>query len=342
MLAALALLAGCSSAGSRGATADQIPVVQPPALPQTVASRIDFQAAIRPIAGPGYIDPNPMGVGHVFVSDPVGGAVDIFTGTKQTGQITGLSFPQGITADRAGTLYVANTNADNVEEFAAPYGHTPTAIIADGGGTPAGVAVSSSGIVAVLNICAGPNCSLPGSVDFYAKGSTTLPCAVLYGGIAATPLAGAFDDNGTFYLGALNSGRVAQISEIKGGCKARTITALTTSNTISFPIGLQVDRNDNVAILDSYAISKNQIDIYAHPAKHSTMLTLLSTALLLNAQTPSGFALTANGTDLYTADFAAEQAMEYAYPAGGTSILQLTPSPPSQLGGVAITPAEFP
>jgi hypothetical protein len=273
------------------------------------------------------------------VSDVTHGVVDIFTGTKQTGQITGLRSPQGIATDVSGTLYVANSGADNVEEFAPPYANSPTATIADTGGSPVDVAVAGDGVVAILNICAGRRCNLPGSVDFYAKGNTTMPCATVSGG-AATPtiLFGAFDDAGTLYLGGLTVARTTQIARITGECKATTLTALTTSNAIAFPGSIQVDHRDDIAILDA---SLREIDIYAPPV-NSAMLTLVSTHHLLDTFDALGFALTSNGADLYTADGGAKQSMEYPYPGGGASILRLTPHPPGQFESVAVTPVESP
>jgi DNA-binding beta-propeller fold protein YncE len=337
--ASAAVVISCAGADSQRILAGQIPTGQQRPLTSPIAG---VQSDARPFLGLGYMDAGAKRVSHVFVSDATGDVVDVFAGTKQTGQITGFNEPQGLATDLAGTLYVANTDANNVEEFAPPYSNTPTAIISDGSGSPVAVAVSSNGIVAVLNICSGPSCSLPGNVAFYANGNRTLPCEVVRGGVAATPLGGAFDHKNTLYLGALNSGRVAQVSEIRDGCNARTITALTTSNTISFPADVQVDRSGNVAVLDVSAVSSAQIDIYAPPTRHSKLLTLQSTAALVNAASPISFALTATGDDLFTADAGAHQAMEYAYPAGGNSVLQLNPRPPGLFEGVAVTPAEPP
>jgi hypothetical protein len=338
--AAVAILAGCSGAGSP-APQVQIPSASSLRARTSVASRLGLRSLAHPLSGSGYYDRKAARSGHVFVSDATADVVDVFTGMQQTGQITGFQMPQGITTDRSSILYVANTNASNVEEFTPPYDHKPAAIITDGSGFPVDVAVSGTGVVAVLNICSGPSCSLPGNVTFYAKGSRTLPCAVVYGGDAATPLGGAFDDTGTLFIGALNSGRVPQISEVRGGCKARTIAPLTTSNSIFFPGDVEVDRSDNIAVLDSQAIGVAQIDIYAPPPKHSRMLKLLSQAPLNDAVVPLQFALTADGQNLWTADPGAGQAQEYAYPAGGPSTIRLNDTNGGP-DGVAVTPAESP
>jgi hypothetical protein len=338
----LALFCGCSSGSQRAAVGLKVPDAPRPPQATSIASRVGLQATAHPISGPGYYEATSARAAHVFVSDATGNVVDIFTGTRQTGQITGFDEPQGITTDRSGILYVANTEAGNVEEFAPPYGHTPVAVIADDSGFPAAVAISSKGLLAVFNICSGPSCSLAGNVAFYTKGSLALPCNVVSGGVAATPLGGGFDDEGTLFIGALNSGRVATISEIRGGCKAKSIIALTTPNTIVFPGDVQVDRKANVVVLDSQAIGAAQLDVYAPPGKHAKALTLISTSSLLNAAAPLGFALTANDADFYTADAGAHQAQEYPYPAAGSSILQLNPNPPGLFEGVAVTPVVFP
>ncbi len=333
---ALVLLAGCSDARLPNAT---IPSDSSQARNESVLSHLSPRTA-RPVVSHGSKNSGSTSANHVFVSESTGNVVDIFTGTQQTEQLTGFNEPQGLTTDRRGTLYVANTAAGNIEEFAPPYANTPTTIIADESGAPAAVAVSTAGIVAALNICSGTSCSLPGNVAFYAKGKTMLPCDVVYGGVAATPLGGAFDDKGTLFVAALNSGRFPQISEIRGGCKAKTITPLLTTNTLFFPSDIQVDRKDNVAVLDSPAIGVAQIDVYAAPVTHSSKLTLLSMAQLLNAAVPIGFALTPDGKHLWTADGGVSQAQKYAYPTGGSSSLQLSVGGLPE--GVAVTPAESP
>lgn len=129
------------------------------------------------------------------------------------------------------------------------------------------------------------------------------------------------------------------ISEIRGKCKATVLRPLVTSNTLTFPSDVQVDRKGHVAVLDD-VFGAPQIDVYAPPAAHSSKLTLLSTANLLDAAVPSGFALTADGHHLWTADTGAEQAQEYGYPGGGyaTSTLNVVGRPE----GVAVTPLESP
>lgn len=82
--------------------------------------------------------------------------------------------------------------------------------------------------------------------------------------------------------------------------------------------------------------------MFAAPKFGSRQLKLVTQGALDDTGIVSSFALTKDGTRLFTAE--PHYSLEYAYPNGGTEIGQLTP-PPS--GGdlieeVAVTPAELP
>ena len=99
------------------------------------------------------MDPGAAGKPLIFVSDAADGVIDIYPQSgksqKMVGQITGLTQPQGITTDKKGDLYVANTNSSNVLVYAPPYTGKPKMTISDAHEFPADVAVSSAGVVAV-------------------------------------------------------------------------------------------------------------------------------------------------------------------------------------------------
>lgn len=92
-IASLAVIGGCAGGGSQLTSGTQ-PVV---------VSSIDAHG----------------GRHYTFVSDYLTGAVDVFSGTRQIGQITGFNEPEGLTTDSSGNLYVANTDGHDVKVCAA-------------------------------------------------------------------------------------------------------------------------------------------------------------------------------------------------------------------------------
>jgi DNA-binding beta-propeller fold protein YncE len=313
-IASLAVIGGCAGGGSQLTSSTQ-PVV------------------VRSIDSHG-------GRHYTFVSDYLARAVDVFGGTRQIGQITGFNEPEGLTTDSSGNLYVANTDGHDVEEFAPPYTGAPIATIPDPDGLPTAVAVTRGGLLAVVNICNGSQysgCTFRSTAHFYAKDHFTSPCATVP--IFRTGLSGAFDDSGNLYVGGLSKVERTQIGVIVGGCSAKAIRELTPQYAINFPSGIQIDTNDNVAILDG---SSDQLDIFAAPAKNSRMLSLISTAPLNDTQLADSLALTSDGKRFYISDWANHQTEEYAYPAGGSAIRILRSNPSCDCEGVGVAPAEFP
>lgn len=317
---ALGLLSGCSGGTPQGA----------PAIPQDAARSLS--SAFSVIAAPKT---------YVFASDYTGNSVDVFTRATQTGRLTGFQEPEGMATDGSGTLYVADTNHRSVKVYAPPYPNTPTATIADPNGFPTTVAVARTGLVAVVNICNGANCNLPATVNFYSKGNTTSPCAIVP--IFQTGLAGSFDDSGNLYVGGLSDLSRSQVGVVRGGCSAKAVFALVPSFRVQFVGGILIDTHDDIAVLDG---SVNQVDIFAPPAKGSMTLTLLSTAPLQSTgRATGGLALSKDGTRLYIADFKVgliSQVEEYAYPAGGLALRVLSTNPPCLCEGIATSPAGVP
>jgi hypothetical protein len=284
------------------------------------------------------------GVRHVFLADAVFNVVTIF-GRVGTSTLSGFNEPQGITTDQFATLYVANTIAENVEEFAKPYPKVPTATIPTPGEWPVDVAVAKDGAVAAIIICkaSGSQCGGPGSVEIFASNRASSPCAVVSGGSKISRvLWGAFDAAGRLYVAGVNNYTTARIGVIAGGCKATSLNVLSPTTTIHFVAGVQVDLQGHIAVVDSQGFSGlPSIDVFAPPRHGSRLLNLLSHATLNSSTIVSSFALTKDGTHLYTAE--PHYSLEYSYPSGGTALEQLSPPGGGDLiEGVAVTPAELP
>ncbi len=316
---ALAALTGCAG-GSSQMTPPAI--VHPTGHPKMTRSFFRPDAKVKPL---------------IFVSDQ-SGYVNIYQqgDKKLVGQIFNLTAPQGMATDTAGNLYVTNgyfTSTETIEVYAPPYTGAPTLTLDDGGSStnPNSVAVSLLGVVAVANG--------NGSVVFYAKNSTT-SCATISDptklGAAAFD---SFDDKGNLYVAGY-SGSASVVVKLDGGCKANGMTLLTTTNTLSFARGIQVDKADRIAILDD---GSPQVVYTYDPPKNGSLGSPISTAILkLISRRTNFFALAflASGRDFYTVNYN-DVASEYDHPAGGKpdAVINLGGIGP---GGVAVTPPLVP
>jgi DNA-binding beta-propeller fold protein YncE len=288
----------------------------------------------------------PAGVRHLFLSDSVFDLVTIFGRGSSSRSISGFEESQGITTDRHGNLYVANTDANDVEVFASPYRRQAVATLATPGQWPVDVAAAKSGTVAAIIICqaSGTRCGAPGSVEFFANEHAKRPCASVSGGTKISRLLwGSFDAAGTLYVAGVENYTTAMIGAIAGGCHANSLKILQPSVSIAFAAGIQVDPQGRIAIVNSLGFSgAPQIDVFAPAKRGSRNLKLLSQNELLDSSVVSSFALSKDGAYLFTAE--PHYSLAYPYPTGGSSIAQFVPPPSGGdlIEGVAVTPAELP
>jgi hypothetical protein len=136
----------------------------------------------------------------------------------------------------------------------------------------------------------------------------------------------------------LNSASRLVIGQITGGCKAKKIRLLTTSNTLIWGGGIKVDKSDRIAVLDNTSSNVFSIFTYNQPVNGS--LDPVSATPLTGSQSPEGFAFLASGASLYTVDTGSDSLNEYAYPAGGAP--EKTIAGFGFPYGVAVTPALVP
>jgi hypothetical protein len=347
--ATLAMLAGCSggssptqfSPGGPGAGGQSVrrQVASTGRTDNSLLSPTIARISHEPIATASFMDRRAVGKSLIFVSDAADGVVDIYPqagkNQKMVGQITGLTQPQGITTDKKGDLYVANTNSSNVLVYAPPYTGAPKMTISDAHEFPADVAVSSAGVVAITNICDAPKCRLnTGNVVLYAKGSTKSCATVSYSGSNFTRVMfGEFDSTGVLYIDGMNSGYQTSFGIVAGGCNATSITNLGYIYTVSFPGGIQIDKAGNIAFCDQV----NQVvDTFAPPV-NGAFGNPVSTTPLTGSISPLGIAILASGTNLYAADSGGSGlAEEYKYTAGGAA--ENTIAVGGQPIGIAVTP----
>ncbi len=353
---AIAMLAGCSG---RGSQMSLMPLAQPP---NATASQ-----TVRPLTGPfglladrritsgrpigrSSMDPASVGRPLLFVSDYSSGAVDIYRQTgknKMVGQITGL-LAGGLATDRAANLYVLNfinfpsSDVTNLLVYAPPYTGPPKSTIDDGNNSGEEVAVDSSGVVAVANLCTNSCASGGGSVTLYSPNSTT-PCVKVTDPSFVLVESAAFDRKGDLFIDG-SGPKGAVVGRIKGRCHAKTVDVLSTGNVIVGPAAIRIDKADRIAIADCCPESFAPPIIYAygHPKMRSLGDPVSTTVLSGSAWggAPDAFAFVASGTHAYVADTSDTFVSKYAFPAGGSA----TKTIPFNGGpfGIAVTPALVP
>lgn len=296
--AATAFLAACSA----GTT-------QPAVAPNVQTPFVDIAAVTAPSGA------------ETIVADGINSAVSIFSRTgKLNAYITaGLNGPSAVATDGAQQLYIANTQAGDVLVYAKPY-TALTRTLKVTAGMPVGVAVSSSGVVAVMSGLNGA-----GNVSFYAAGSVT-PCATV-GGSNLSPLFGGFDAAGDlFFDGYRQPAKTLAtpfVAEVSGGCNATAITMLRVGNELFQPTTIQV-RHNNILIMDETLINQGPVAAefnpviytYAPPMGGSLGLPTMTTALTQGI-TPAAFAMSSDGKHLWIVHGGVGAGrIEYIYPRG--------------------------
>lgn len=320
----LVLVTGCAESAGRGA----VPIV--PAVSRARHLPLLLQGGAK----------------HVFLSDAVFNTITIFNRDGTTSTLSGFQEPQGLTSDASGSLYVADTINARVAVFAPPYRGKPVSVLPDPGQWPVDVAAARDGTVAAVNICqhSGSQCSGPGDVVFYANNKSTTPCATVRGNSnMSAMLWDAFDKNGNLYFTAVINYTTVVIARISGECKATSLALLKPTAKIVWAAGIQVDPAGNVAIINGFGNSgPPSIDVFSPPPSGSHRLKIRSQQPLLDSGTISSFALTENGSTLYTAE--PHYSLAYGYPNGGYAEAQLRPPPSGGdlIEGVAVVPAEVP
>jgi hypothetical protein len=350
---ALTILAGCGGssqmaptppglASSAGAESAQMQVVRDPRINSILALHYD------PVSGDlvkahSFVNPDAVGKPLIFASNSLGSAhhsvVDIYLQkgkNKMVGQITGLYGPRGMATDKADNVYIESEGDSKVFVYAPPYSGAPVLTLDDSGWFPYDVAVSPQGVVGVANLCNAPSCGSNGSVTFYAKHSTNICATVTNSNFYSVQDVG-FDNKGNLYVdGFISYPSIPFVGEIKGGCHATKITFLKTTNSISSPSGIKVDKADRIAILD---VGNKALYSY-DPPKKSSLGSPISTIQLSGFNTLYAFAFEASGRDVYVgaADSSGYRVAEYSYPAG-------VPKKAFSAGGgvgVAVTPPLLP
>lgn len=257
------------------------------------------------------------------------------------GEITGPAFPTSLATDIAGEVYILDLDNSDVPVYAPPYTKPPKVTLDDSGYEGSDVSVSSLGVVAIANTCAAQKsqgCSGPGNVTFYAKNATK-PCSTIVDSKNfAYMYFDAFDDKGNLYVVGFTGDYSPVLGRIKGGCKAKKIAILKTTNPLSsIEGGIKIDRADRIAIIDGVNGSNTSImDTYA-PPKKGRLGKPISSVPLTGVGSPLTFAFLSSGAKFWVVDNPSALD-EFSYP-GGVMEKSLSGQGPA---GVAVTPPLIP
>lgn len=231
--------------------------------------------------------------------------------------------PEGITTDKSGAVYVANTYGYNILKFDPP-GTTPAQTIDDRKFRPTDVALDSKGDIWVANWCTRNGC-MPGNVrEFSSAGKPmhTITCPNL---IRYTNLAIDRKDNVVVDGGGSSYSDAGEIPAGSAKCTALSAIHLPSSG------GVQFLKNGNVTLIDQL---DNVMKTYAKP----TFSTLVVTTTFYGVQYLSDTAFEPGDRYFFASSGGGQTVFEFAYPAGGSPVRTLPyiyfPA------GVAIGPAQ--
>ncbi|HET6275037.1 MAG TPA: hypothetical protein VFE16_03765 [Candidatus Cybelea sp.] len=185
----------------------------------------------RPDTGASFIEPGAASGSLLYVSDLGNFDVRVFTypALKPAGKLTGFVQPQGECVDRAGNIWIANSEGTDLREYAHG-GTKEIARVSDALGYPAGCAVDpKSGNLAVTNI---ENFSGNANVLVYKRARGT---PAVYGNTNLVSFYfAAYDSQGNLYVSARSSQSAFSLGVLARG--AHSIALVTLSGgTIYFP-----------------------------------------------------------------------------------------------------------
>ena len=185
----------------------------------------------RPDYGRSWIAPNVKKGDLLYVSDA--GTEDVYVFSYPTGRLkgklVGFSQPQGLCADVAGNVFIANAGASEIIEYAHA-GTSPIATLSDATRHPIGCSVdATTGNLAVSNF--------EGSVSIF-KSARGKPKTYIAHNIILTGYFCSYDDEGNLYFDGSNDVDFALVELPKGHNR---FTTITLNRIIYFPGGVQWD-----------------------------------------------------------------------------------------------------
>jgi hypothetical protein len=254
-----------------------------------------------------WMDPAAKNGKLLYITDSGTNTVVVYAypTLKVVGTLTGFDNVQGDCIDKTGNVWIVNTEASQILEYAHG-GTSPIATLQDPGQYPVGCSFDpSSGDLAVSNFYStnGP----PGSISIYKNG-TGSPTLFTPPGFAVVYYLG-YDTKGTLYLDGIDSGSGFLFAAFKG----KKFTSITLDHPIGGPGAVQA-LGRKVVVGDQ---TNGANAAYAFTIKGSTG-TLVKTTPLTGANDIVQFYIYNSalvGGDINPNGSTADR---FKYPAGGT------------------------
>jgi hypothetical protein len=251
IFAAAGILAGCS--GSQSSLSPSGPAIgsdakgaPSPALLQrlSIAAHPSLEAP-RPNRSKSWMSPDVLPDRHhhkkklLYISSFYSDEVDVYDykSLKLKGTITGLDNPQGECVDKKGDVFVANTDASDILEYARG-ATSPTATLEDTGYYPVGCAISpKTGDLAVSNIFSTED--EDGNVVIFPK-ATGSGTSYTVPGLEEAFFC-AYDNDGNLFVDGhpVLFGSGFAFAELPSG--SSNFEAVTLNQSIEFPGGVGYD-----------------------------------------------------------------------------------------------------
>jgi hypothetical protein len=214
------------------------------------------------------------------------------------GTLTGFNGPQGECVDQSGNVFIANTGASQIIEYAHG-AKNPTATLDDPNEYPVSCSVNpKNGDLAVTNILSGSGG--PGSVSVFKKASGA-PKTLSDANIHRMDFLG-YDDKGNLFVDGTDSSGGFRYAKLPSGRKK--FVDITLDKAIQFPGDVQYD-GKYIAIGD-----QGTANVY-----QTSGGTVVGTTTLGGAQQVGTFFIF--GTTILCPSSCAGDVSAYAYPGGG-------------------------
>jgi hypothetical protein len=236
-----------------------------------------------------------------------------FPSLKLSGKLTGFDDPQGECTDAEGNVWIANTQANAMLEYAHG-GTNPIASLSDPLGFPVGCAIDpTSGNLAVANL---DDYSGAGSVLVYPNAAGT-PRAYGNAGIAAYYFA-AYDRKGNLYVSGANSHHGYVLAMLPHGSSSISLVSIK-GGTLYFPG--TVAWNGSTLVLGDQECKKKANACFYELSVSGKSATITGTTPLTGscdvAQAWVGATQIAGGDDAQSCGRGKSSVGIWPYPAGG-------------------------
>jgi len=311
----VALLAGCSGAGSQSSTSTipnsvttqtQARAFRNFILPSGVDTRYARATYIASASLPAQRAPdarldNPMHRKKVekdlFVCCASDSGIAVLKDKtyKEVREITsGLDSPDGVWVDKHGNVYVANVSGPNVTEY-KPGASSPSCTYSTGLFDPINVTTDDVGNVYVADFNDLKN---PGYIYKYAQCSNTISTSY---SVSSGPEGVAVDKSGDIFVSYDTTSFTGAFEEFKGGSSTPTPLGATDGS----PGGLILDQSGNLIADDQ----KGSIDVIAPPYSGAT-------TLVGGLSDPFHCSLNQKENLLFNANNGSANVTVYSYPSG--------------------------